>query len=76
MHACMDAGLGLGNLHVSNACTQVPFFVSFFPLRAARRARFCSLLRFPGRARIVWRLVASEGLVAADVTQGMRRGGA
>ena len=50
------------------------FFRSFFLLRGAR---FLIAAPFPGRARIVWRLVASEGLVAADVAQDavMRRGG-
>jgi hypothetical protein len=51
------------------------FFVRSFR-SALRGARFCSLLRLPRRARIVWRLVASEGLVAADVAQDAERGGA
>ena len=54
------------------------FFRSSFPLRAARRARFllaAALLRFPGRARIAWRLARWVRLGAADVVQDAEGGG-
>ena len=57
IHACARAWGWGPNVHVSNACTQVPF------LFAPTRLSFSMLCPFPGRARIV-------RLGAADVAQG------